>query len=168
MHVTMDTALVNILGNEKADKLGKESRACPQSSNLTGIIDANPFVSRRLINNNFKYPIPAINSNRAIALIITRLRTKHVKGMKISTDGQSYTNHCTNYPYVQLSPQHILNCPAIQARLFKIGPEDTENLIFDKTVERLSKLCSTVSKRSKASFFYQSGHHGHANNNNRQ
>ncbi|GFV54241.1 hypothetical protein TNCV_3467561 [Trichonephila clavipes] len=110
------------------------------------LIDANAVASRRLINNNFKYTIPALNSNRTIASIITRLRTKRVKGMKISTDGQrSYTNHCPNYLNIQQSPQHILSCSAIQererARLFKISPED---LIFsDKAVE----------ERSKASFF---------------
>ncbi|GFW87908.1 uncharacterized protein TNCV_1360121 [Trichonephila clavipes] len=47
--------------------------------------------------------------------------------MEISTDGQkSYTNHCPNCPNLQLYPQHILSCPAIQARLFNISPEDPE------------------------------------------
>ncbi|GFW27366.1 hypothetical protein TNCV_590611 [Trichonephila clavipes] len=57
--------------------------------------------------------------------------------MKISSDGQrSYTNHCPNYPNVQLSSQHILSCPAIHARLFKVSPEDPEDLIFSyKAVE---------------------------------
>ncbi|GFX94094.1 RNase H domain-containing protein [Trichonephila clavipes] len=96
---------VNILGNEKADELAKEPRACPQSSNLTTLMDANPVASRRLINNNFKYSIPVLNSNRTIASIIIRLRTKHVKEMKISTVGQrNYTNHCPNCPNVHLSP----------------------------------------------------------------
>ncbi|GFS77846.1 hypothetical protein TNCV_3031721 [Trichonephila clavipes] len=62
---------------------------------------------------------------------------KHVKGMKISTDGQrSYTNHCPNCPNVQLSPQHILSCPATQTRIFKISSKDQDDLIFsDKAVE---------------------------------
>ncbi|GFX50473.1 hypothetical protein TNCV_2429421 [Trichonephila clavipes] len=57
--------------------------------------------------------------------------------MKFLTDGQrSYTNHCPNCPNVQLFPQHILSCPTIQARLFKISPEDPEDLIFsDKAIE---------------------------------
>ncbi|GFW45971.1 hypothetical protein TNCV_3275891 [Trichonephila clavipes] len=90
-----------------------------------------------LINNNFKYYVTALNNNRTIASIITKLRTKHVNGMKISTEGQkSHINHCPNCPNVQLSPQHILSCPAIQARLFKISSEDPEDLIFcDKAVE---------------------------------
>ncbi|GFV84231.1 RNase H domain-containing protein [Trichonephila clavipes] len=129
-------AHVHILGNEKADELAKP-RACPQSSNLTTLIDANAVASRRLISNNLKYFIPALNSNRTITSITIILRTKHVKGMKISTDGQKrYTNHCPNCSNVQLSPQHVLNCPAIKASVFKIGPEDPENLIFsDKAVE---------------------------------
>ncbi|GFX66762.1 hypothetical protein TNCV_3048601 [Trichonephila clavipes] len=115
-----------------------------QFSNLTTLIDANVAASRRLINNNFKYFFPSSPYN---ASIITRLKTKLVKGRKISTDGQrSYTNHCPICPNVQLSPQH--SCPTIQARLFKISPED---LIFpDKAVERLPKLSSTASERSKA------------------
>ncbi|GFW98991.1 hypothetical protein TNCV_1782101 [Trichonephila clavipes] len=157
------------------------------------------------------YPIPALNSNRIIASKLTKLRTKHVKGMQISTDdkevvtglfrafslillgnlwgqnriisiqrsqeetticrlvnryiwelmhsqvsrvdeemippgyevSQSYPN-CLN---VQLSPQYILSCPAIQARLFKIRPEDPEDLIFaDKAIERLQRLSSTASE----------------------
>ncbi|GFS53952.1 hypothetical protein TNCV_3761721 [Trichonephila clavipes] len=70
--------------------------------------------------------------------IVTRLRTKHIKGMKPSTDEQrSYTNHCSDCPNVQLSPQHILSCcPEIQDRLFKMSPEDPEDFIStDKVVE---------------------------------
>ncbi|GFV47593.1 uncharacterized protein TNCV_1775571 [Trichonephila clavipes] len=38
-------AHINILGDEKADKLAKESRACPQSFNLTTLIDTNATAS---------------------------------------------------------------------------------------------------------------------------
>ncbi|GFU25957.1 RNase H domain-containing protein [Trichonephila clavipes] len=128
-------AHVNILGNEKVDELAKETRACPQSSNPTTLNDANAVASRSLINNNFKYSIPSLNNNRTIASIITRLRTNHVEGMKISTDGQrGYTNHCSNCCNVQLSPQHILSCPEIQTMLFKISAEDPEDLIFSYKV----------------------------------
>ncbi|GFW88212.1 hypothetical protein TNCV_2649051 [Trichonephila clavipes] len=74
--------------------------------------------------------------------------TKHVKGIKIPTDGKrSYKNHCQNCPNAQLSLQHALSCPAIQAKLFKISPEDPEDVIFsDKAVERLPKLSSTASE----------------------
>ncbi|GFW23643.1 retrovirus-related Pol polyprotein from transposon 297 [Trichonephila clavipes] len=117
--------------------LTKESRTFPQSSNLTTLINTNAVASRRLINNNFKYSIPALNSNRRIASIITRLKRKPVKGMKTSTDGnRSKTNHCPSCPNVQLSSQHILSCPEIQARLIKISTDDLEDLIFsDKAVE---------------------------------
>ncbi|GFT05419.1 hypothetical protein TNCV_124211 [Trichonephila clavipes] len=83
------------------------------------------------------FPNPVLTSNRTIRSIKTRLRTEYVKGMKISTDRQrSYTNNCSKFPNVQLSPQHILSCPAIQARLFKICPKDPDYLIFsDKAVE---------------------------------
>ncbi|GFW24537.1 hypothetical protein TNCV_2404021 [Trichonephila clavipes] len=38
-------AHININGKEKADELSKEFRACPQSSNLTTLIDANAVAS---------------------------------------------------------------------------------------------------------------------------
>ena len=109
-------AHVDILGNEKADALAKEARSCPQSSNLITSNDANAVASRRLINNKFKFSIPTLNCNRTIASIITRLRTKHMKGLKISTDGQrSYTNTCPNCPDLQLSPQHVFDCSTIRS-----------------------------------------------------
>ncbi|GFV18720.1 hypothetical protein TNCV_4756071 [Trichonephila clavipes] len=49
-------------------------------------------------------------------------------------------------------------CPTIQARLFKISPEDPEDLIFsDEAVEVVKAVFDS---------FYQSAHHVHANNNN--
>ncbi|GFS89201.1 hypothetical protein TNCV_1259391 [Trichonephila clavipes] len=62
-----------------------------------------------------------------------------------------------------MSTQHTLSCPEIQARPFEISPGDPEDLI---RLLRSPKLSSTASERSKSSFLYQSGHHGHANNNN--
>ncbi|GFY02242.1 hypothetical protein TNCV_5101011 [Trichonephila clavipes] len=120
-----------ILYNKKANELAKESRACPQSSNLTTLIDAYTVACRRLINNNFKYSSPALNNNRTIASIITRLRTTHVKEMKISTDGQrSYTNNCLNCPNVHLSPQHILSCPTVH----------THKQGFSKSAQKTQKI----------------------------
>ncbi|GFW63118.1 hypothetical protein TNCV_4454661 [Trichonephila clavipes] len=57
--------------------------------------------------------------------------------MQISTDGQrNYTNECPHCPNVQLSLQHVLIYSAIQARLFKISPKYSEDLIFsDEAVE---------------------------------
>jgi hypothetical protein len=60
--------------------------------------------------------------------------------MIISTEGQrSYSTHCPNCPGVQLSPQHIFGCPAIQARLFKISIEDPEVLIFSEKAVEVAK-----------------------------
>ncbi|GFY14922.1 hypothetical protein TNCV_234721 [Trichonephila clavipes] len=111
--------------------------ACTQSTNLTSFIDANAVAGRRLINNNFKCSIPALNRTRTITLIIPRLRTKHVKGIVIST--------LTDKEVIQINAQTALmfTCiynvssaePAIQSMLFKISPEDPEDFIFfDKAV----------------------------------
>ncbi|GFX89554.1 hypothetical protein TNCV_72471 [Trichonephila clavipes] len=75
------------------------------------------------------------STNQSIkASIITRRRTKHVKGMKISKLRKSLLK--LNYPNVQLSPQYILSCRSIQSRLFKISPKDPEDVMFsDKAVK---------------------------------
>ncbi|XP_054713646.1 uncharacterized protein LOC129223104 [Uloborus diversus] len=133
-------AHVNILGNEKTDEVAKESRFYPLSSNLP-LIDADAVASRRFISNSFKTSIPALtvilNCNRTIASIITRLRTKYVKGMKISNDGvRRYSIHCPHCPDFQLSPQYGFACPAIQARLLKISMDDPNDMILlEKAVE---------------------------------
>ncbi|GFU67201.1 hypothetical protein TNCV_4689331 [Trichonephila clavipes] len=84
-------------------------------------------------------PMPIPLGYRGHPTVWKTLPPKHVKGKKISPDGQrSYTNHCPNCPTVQLSPQHILSYPAIRAGFFKIGPKDPEDLIFSgKAVEEV-------------------------------
>ncbi|GFU26516.1 hypothetical protein TNCV_2463591 [Trichonephila clavipes] len=103
-----------------------EYRASPQSSHLMNLIHINAVASRRLINKSFKYSIPALNSNCTITSIIMRLRTRQVKEMKFSTDGQrNYTNHCPN---IQLSPQHVLSCPETQAKHFTRSAQNNQKI----------------------------------------
>ncbi|XP_054724287.1 uncharacterized protein LOC129234319 [Uloborus diversus] len=113
-------AHVNIFGNEKADELAKASRNFPQPSNSLTLVDANVVAGRRLIGQQAKRnSIPDLNGYRAISTTITRLRTNHLKGMRLSVEGQrSYTNFCPHCPNdIPMSRQHIFSCPAIQAKL---------------------------------------------------
>ncbi|GFU43719.1 hypothetical protein TNCV_651401 [Trichonephila clavipes] len=64
-----------------------------------------------------KHFISDLNCNQVISTTIARLRTTHFKEMKISLDGQSSYNTCPNYPDIQLSLNHIFNCPSILAKL---------------------------------------------------
>ncbi|GFU68026.1 hypothetical protein TNCV_2823691 [Trichonephila clavipes] len=126
---------VNILGSEKAAEISEESRASPLPPNLRILIDADVIASQRLINNNFKYSIPALNSNRTTPSIVTRLRTKHVKGIKISFEGRrSYTNHSSALMFNSL---HSMS--SVQAKLFKISLEDSDDLIFSNKVVEVSE-----------------------------
>ena len=108
---------VNIHGKEKADELAKESRFCPQSSKLTTLVDANGVANSRLTNNSFKFSIPALNCNRTLASIIIRLQTKHVKGMKISADGQ---RNYKGASHIALIFDYLLNM-SLAAQLFSPG-----------------------------------------------
>ncbi|GFX28182.1 hypothetical protein TNCV_425091 [Trichonephila clavipes] len=87
--------------------------------------------------------------------------------MKISTDGQeNYTNHYQNCCNVQLPSQYILSYPEIQARIFKISPEDPKYLIFsDKAVEFIEAVFYSFGAIYKAPGFYQFAQHCHSTTN---
>ncbi|UYV61053.1 PMCA [Cordylochernes scorpioides] len=61
-----------------------------------------------------------IDSERRITKTITRLRTKHYKGMTIHPDGTRIYRTCNNCSGVELTPTHIFSCPAMAAVLQKI------------------------------------------------
>lgn len=54
-----------------------------------------------------KNSIPGLNCNRIVSYTIDKLRTNHLKGLKISLDGQRSYNICLQCPENELSPDHI-------------------------------------------------------------
>ncbi|GFX22832.1 hypothetical protein TNCV_2605741 [Trichonephila clavipes] len=58
---------------------------------------------------------------RIITSTIAILRTEHLKGLKIHPDKTRLYVQCKHCPDLQLTPNHILECPTVATKLLKIG-----------------------------------------------
>ncbi|GFW15460.1 probable RNA-directed DNA polymerase from transposon X-element [Trichonephila clavipes] len=58
---------------------------------------------------------------RIITSTIARLGTEHLKGRKIHPDKTRSYVQCKHCPDLQLTPNHILECPTIATKLLKMG-----------------------------------------------
>ncbi|GFV73247.1 RNase H domain-containing protein [Trichonephila clavipes] len=58
---------------------------------------------------------------RIITSTIARLRTEHLNGMKIHPDKTRSYVQCKHCPDLQLTPNHILECPTVATKLLKMG-----------------------------------------------
>ncbi|GFX19497.1 hypothetical protein TNCV_2074061 [Trichonephila clavipes] len=59
--------------------------------------------------------------SRNLTSIIARLRTGHFKGMKISSDKTRTYIPFKNCTEAQLTPDHILECPALTPHIIRLG-----------------------------------------------
>lgn len=98
----------------QAALLAKEAKNLKSTSLSITLSDANAVAQHKLVTYlRKKFLKPEFNCNRDISTAIARLRTGHLKSMKIKTDAfRSYTVY-EHYPTTQLSFEHLLNCPAI-------------------------------------------------------
>ncbi|GFV24187.1 hypothetical protein TNCV_3542811 [Trichonephila clavipes] len=94
LYPAMDTRTCQHWGNECADSLAKA-----RASNIV---------------TEFDCP-------RIITSTIARLRTEHLKGMKIHPDKTRSYVQCKHCPDLQLTPNHILECPTVATKLLKMG-----------------------------------------------
>ncbi|GFV46468.1 RNase H domain-containing protein [Trichonephila clavipes] len=65
--------------------------------------------------------VTEFNCPRIITSTIARLRTEHLKGMKIHPDKKRSYVQCKHCPDLQPTPNHILECPTVATKLLKIG-----------------------------------------------
>ncbi|KAF8785330.1 hypothetical protein HNY73_010886 [Argiope bruennichi] len=101
---------------------------------------ADAIASRRLLPASFqKHSIPALNCGRTISTTIARLRTKHLREMKISSDGHRSYRSCPHCIDTELSPDHIFDCPTILAKLFKIHLDSPHQLLYSTEVIDVAK-----------------------------
>ncbi|GFX41812.1 probable RNA-directed DNA polymerase from transposon X-element [Trichonephila clavipes] len=108
-------AHVNIEGNECADSLAKEARDIEHKCTTITLDDANAVAKHRIMNHTFKKPlVTEFDCPRIITSTIARLRTEHLKGMKIHPDKTRSYVQCKHCPDLQLTPNHILNAQSSQ------------------------------------------------------
>ncbi|GFX57751.1 probable RNA-directed DNA polymerase from transposon BS [Trichonephila clavipes] len=115
-------AHVNIEGNECADSLAKEARDIEHKCTTITLDDANAVAKHRIMNHTFKKPlVTEFDCPRNITSTIARLRTEHLKGMKIHPGKTRSYVQCKHCPDLQLTPNHILECPTVATKLLKMG-----------------------------------------------
>ncbi|GFW14586.1 RNase H domain-containing protein [Trichonephila clavipes] len=115
-------AHVNMEGNECADSLAKEARDIEHKCTTITLDDANAVAKHRIMNHTFKKPlVTEFDCPRIITSTIARLRTEHLKGMKIHPDKTRSYVQCKHCPDLQLTPNHILECPTVATKLLKMG-----------------------------------------------
>ncbi|GFX52346.1 RNase H domain-containing protein [Trichonephila clavipes] len=116
-------AHVNIEGNECADSLAKEARDIDHKCTTITLDDANAVAKHRIMNHTFKKPlVTEFDCPQIITSTIARLRTEHLKGMKIHPDKtRSYVQCCKHCPDLQLTPNPILEYPTVATKLLKMG-----------------------------------------------
>ncbi|GFW48312.1 RNase H domain-containing protein [Trichonephila clavipes] len=102
--------------------LAKEARDFDHKCTTITLDDANAVAKHRIMNHTFKKPlVTEFNCPRIITSTIARLRTEHLKGMKINPDKTRSYVQCKHCPDLQLTPNHILECPTVATKLLKMG-----------------------------------------------
>ncbi|GFY28203.1 retrovirus-related Pol polyprotein from transposon opus [Trichonephila clavipes] len=102
--------------------LAKETRDIEHKCTTITLDDANAVPKHRIMNHTFKKPlVMEFDCPRIITSTIARLRTEHLKGMKIHPDKTRSYVQCKHCPDLQLTPNHILECPTVATKLLKMG-----------------------------------------------
>ncbi|GFU61362.1 hypothetical protein TNCV_530631 [Trichonephila clavipes] len=104
------------------DSLAKEARDIEHKCTTITLDDANAVAKHRIMNHTFKKPlVTEFDCPRIITSTIARLRTEHLQGMKIHPDKTRPYVQCKHCPDLQLTPNHILQCPTVATKLLKMG-----------------------------------------------
>lgn len=120
--------------NEIADSLANSGRCQDQTGTPTSLADANALIKLILKTPSafkIKYQIPQLDVSRKTATTITRLQMKHYKNMKISPDGTKTYQGCSNCPDIELTPDHVFDCPAVTAVMHSLNYPGHEDLYSD-------------------------------------
>ncbi|GFU21633.1 hypothetical protein TNCV_2423301 [Trichonephila clavipes] len=119
------------------------------------------------MNHTFKKPlVTEFDCPQIIPSTIARLRTEHLKGMKIHPDKTRPYVQCQHCPDLQLMPNHILECPTFTTKLLKMGMVP----LRDSAGNSVQPRCSQKSRGSDQDFRWNlvistAFIHGHENNN---
>ncbi|GFW86886.1 transposable element Tcb1 transposase [Trichonephila clavipes] len=89
------TAYVNIKGNERVDSLAKEARNIDPPPIKTTCLDVNDIAKHRLSDGpRKKWCLPELNLDHVVTTTISRMRTGHIRGMKIIPDSSRTYTEC--------------------------------------------------------------------------
>ncbi|GFY05450.1 RNase H domain-containing protein [Trichonephila clavipes] len=137
-------AHVNIEGNECADNLAKEARDIEHKCTTITLDDANAVAKHRIMNHTFKRTlVTEFDCPRIITSTIARLRTEHLKGMKIHPDKTRSYVQCKHCPDLLLTPNHILECPTVATKLLKMGMvplrDSLQELLYSPDAPRIAE-----------------------------
>ncbi|GFU81347.1 hypothetical protein TNCV_738971, partial [Trichonephila clavipes] len=114
--------IVAAMFQKKKTLLAKEARDIEHKCTTITLDDANAVAKHRIMNHTFKKPlVTEFDCPRIITSSIARLRTEHLKGMKIHPDKTRSYVQCKHCPDLQLTPNHILECPTVATKLLKMG-----------------------------------------------
>ncbi|GFW00985.1 RNase H domain-containing protein [Trichonephila clavipes] len=117
-------AHVNIVGTECADiySIAKEARDINHKCTTITLDDANAVAKHRIMHHTFKKPlVMEFDCPRSITSTIARLKTEHLKCIKIHPDKTRSYVQCKHCPELQLTPNHILECSTVATKLLKMG-----------------------------------------------
>ena len=133
-------AHIGIDENETADTLAKETRKLnnDQLPCVVTLKDINNMAKSKLKNKavKLKHQICELNTSRTLANILTRLRTRHLRGMKIQKGGSKKHLTCRNCGSdTELSPELLFSCPANLPTLQQISNYPQEGLRWDNCLE---------------------------------
>ncbi|GFV71361.1 hypothetical protein TNCV_3133521 [Trichonephila clavipes] len=102
--------------------LAKEVKDMDHKCTTITLDNAKVVAKHRIMNHTFTKPlVTEFDCSRIITSTIARLRTEHLKGMKIHPDMTRSYVQCQHCPDLQLTPNHILECPTIATKLLKMG-----------------------------------------------
>ncbi|KFM56960.1 hypothetical protein X975_24890, partial [Stegodyphus mimosarum] len=134
------SAHVNIEGNEQADSLAKEARTIEPAILSTIFSDVNAVI-KLSAHLRSTFSIPELDCTQDVTTTVARLRTEHLRGMKILPDGASVYMECTYCLNKQLDSGHLLTCLAFAAVLFQIDSDWTRDILF---MDRVGDLAMVV------------------------
>ncbi|GFX83919.1 RNase H domain-containing protein [Trichonephila clavipes] len=102
--------------------LAKEARYIDHKCTTITLDDANVVAKHIIMNYTFKKTlVTEFDCPQIITSTIARLRTEGLKGMKIHPDKTRSYVQCKRCPDLQLTPNHILECPTVVTKLLKMG-----------------------------------------------
>ncbi|GFS89689.1 hypothetical protein TNCV_3787311 [Trichonephila clavipes] len=126
--ITRQTSLSNggagiiLLLPDASLSLAKEARDIEHKCTTITLDDANAVAKHRIMNHTFKKPlVTEFDCPRIITSTIARLKNEHLKGMKIHPDKTRSYVQCKHCPDLQLTPNHIVECPTVATKLLKMG-----------------------------------------------